>query len=121
MPASAMGCGLPSPSPKGLDFNGTTIANLCRRLLSGWADRDVIDKTELAGMFDFHFDIDSMEPPDDTSSEPGAPGPPRHANNNAAMFVSVMKALPRLGLKLTPAKGVGEYLVIDHVERPSGN
>jgi uncharacterized protein (TIGR03435 family) len=72
-------------------------------------------------MFDFHFDIDSMEPPDDTTSEPSAPGPPMHANNNAAIFASVMRALPKLGLKLTPAKGVGEYLVNDHVERPSGN
>jgi uncharacterized protein (TIGR03435 family) len=120
-PASAVGCGLPSPSPSGLDFNGTTIASLCRQLLSGWSDRDVIDKTGLAGMFDFHFDIDSMEPPDDATPEPGAPGLPRHANNNAAMFAAVVRELPKLGLKLMPAKGVGEYLVIDHVERPSGN
>jgi len=27
----------------------------------------------------------------------------------------------QLGLKLEPAKGPGEFLVIDSVERPSGN
>jgi uncharacterized protein (TIGR03435 family) len=27
----------------------------------------------------------------------------------------------QLGLKLVPAKGPAEFLVIDHVERPTGN
>ena len=53
-PGTIGGCGLLSPTASGIDFNGTTIANLCR-LLSGWVDRDVLDKTGFAGMFDFHF------------------------------------------------------------------
>ena len=106
IPASATGCGFPAVSPEGLDFNGTTIANLCR-LLSGWADRDIIDRTGLSGMFDFHFALHPPEPP-----EP---------DGNAAMFDAVAGALARAGLKLTPARAMGEFLVIDHIERPSGN
>ncbi len=97
-----LACGIPSPSAQALDFNGTTVANLCR-LLSGWADRDVVDRTSLAGMFDFHFDT------------PEAPG------DGSAMFTAAVQALGKLGLKVTPAKGSGQFLVIEHVERPSGN
>jgi uncharacterized protein (TIGR03435 family) len=118
LPASAMECGRPFPSPDGLDFNGTTIANLCR-LLSGWADRDVIDKTGLGGMFDFHFDILPTEPPDDGTLMQGAPGP--RPTDNPALFASMINGLAKLGLKLTPAKAQSEFLVIDHVERPTGN
>jgi len=117
---SPVACGVPSASTNGLDFNGTTIANLCR-LLSGWADRDVIDKTGIGGTFDFHFDIPLREPPDDGVSAQSAPVPPRPADNSAAMFTAAIQALGKLGLKLAPGKGLGQFLVIDHVERPSGN
>jgi len=103
LPASQMECGRPVPSPAGLDFNGTSITNLCQ-LLSGWADRDVIDKSGLTGMFDFHFDIE-VEPPAD----------------NAAMFLSTVNALAKMGVKVSAGKAANEFLVIDHVERPSGN
>jgi uncharacterized protein (TIGR03435 family) len=104
----------------GLDFNGTTVANLCR-LLSGWADRDVIDKTGLAGTFGFRFDIPPREPSEDGVSGQSAPGPLRPADDRAAMFTAAMQVLGKLGLKLAPAKGLGQFLVIDHVARPSGN
>jgi len=37
------------------------------------------------------------------------------------MFTAAMQMLGKLGLKFVPAKGFGQFLVIDHVERPSGN
>jgi hypothetical protein len=117
---SRVACGEPSASASGLDFNGTTIANLCR-LLSGWADRDVINKTGLAGMFDFHFDIPPRETSEDGVSGQSAPGAPRPADNSAAMFTAAMQVLGKLGLKIAPAKGLGQFLVIDHVERLAGN
>jgi uncharacterized protein (TIGR03435 family) len=101
-----------------VEFNGATIANLCR-LLSGWADRDVINKTGINGMFDFHFDIDSTGPTDDGTFQSAAPGP--RLADNSALFASVTRSLAKYGLKLTPAEGQGEFLVIDHVERPTGN
>jgi uncharacterized protein (TIGR03435 family) len=109
MPSGApIACGVPSPSASGLDFNGTTIAHLCS-LLSGWFDRDVIDKTGLAGMFDFHFDLPLSESPEDGVSA------------ESARVTAMMPALGKLGFKVAPAKELGQFLVIDHVERPSGN
>ena len=35
--------------------------------------------------------------------------------------LAAMQVLGKLGLKLAPAKRLGQFLVIDHVERPSGN
>jgi uncharacterized protein (TIGR03435 family) len=105
----------------GTDLNGTTIANLCRQL-SNVTDRDVIDKTGLAGMFDIHFDTHPEPAP--WLNDPAGPRPGTAAEIDSRaveQFAQYQKALPKLGLKLEPAKGSGEFLVIDHVERPSGN
>jgi uncharacterized protein (TIGR03435 family) len=70
-------------------------------------DRPVVDKTRIAEKFDFHlvYAPDGATPADDF-----APGP------------SIFTALEeQLGLKLEPAKGPQEFLVIDSVERPSEN
>ena len=40
-----------------------------------------------------------------------APAPPDY-------FAAFQDALRRAGLQLLPAKGPGEFLVIDHIERP---
>ena len=107
----------------GTDVNGTTIANLCR-LLSGLADRDVIDKTGIAGMFDIHFDTYPVAPPAgdiSAASDPAAPPRPPSDADQEQRFAQFRDTLPKLGLKLESAKGQGTFLVIDHVERPSGN
>jgi uncharacterized protein (TIGR03435 family) len=73
-------------------------------------DRPVIDKTSLAGPFDFHPEYAPVQTDPDGVAASGDSGP------------SVFTALQQqLGLKLTPGKGAGEFLVIDHVERPSEN
>ncbi|HEY1760017.1 MAG TPA: M56 family metallopeptidase [Bryobacteraceae bacterium] len=77
-------------------------------------DRLVIDKTGAAGNFDFHLEF----APDETTpglvpggAEPSDPTGP-------SIFTAVQE---QLGLKLEPAKGPGEFLVIDHIEKPSEN
>jgi uncharacterized protein (TIGR03435 family) len=69
-------------------------------------DRPVIDKTGLAGRFNFYLEYAPEEAPTD---DPGAAAP---------LFTALQQ---QLGLKLESGKGPGEYLVIDRVERPSGN
>lgn len=71
-------------------------------------DRPVIDKTGLTGLFDFHLEYGPGQAGTDTIASPA----------DSSIFTAVQQ---QLGLKLTPAKGPGEYLVIDHVERPSPN
>jgi uncharacterized protein (TIGR03435 family) len=64
-----------------------------------------VDQTGLSGRFDF---TPEWTPEPDSSAD--APG---------ATFVEALRE--QLGLKLTPAKGSIQMLVIDHVERPSEN
>lgn len=105
----------------GTAYPGNTIAQFCSNL-SGYFDRDVVDKTGIAGVFDIHVDAHRVDLPD-LSAGPPADGAPPHAPqwDQAATFKLFQAALPKIGLKLEAAKGAGVYLVIDHVERPSGN
>jgi bla regulator protein BlaR1 len=89
---------------------GVTIGQLAATLLNG-GGRPVQDKTGLSGKYDFTI---SMPVPDDTPSgtQQGGASDPQSLAFSAA---------EQLGLKLEPAKGEVETLVIDHVERPSEN
>jgi hypothetical protein len=71
----------------------------------GMMGRPVIDKTGLSGTYNFTLN----------SSWCGAP--PCGPDYASAMF----SALQELGLKLQPATGAIEIIVIDHAERPSEN
>ncbi len=122
-PAGMLRCGVfaPSKTNDGVYMYGTTLANFCVQL-SFVLDRDVIDKTGIAGVFDIHVD----PPPDASTEDPSAvPTPPRLAAARAGLIdplgSSIVAAVEKAGLRLEPAKGSGEFLVIDRVERPSGN
>jgi uncharacterized protein (TIGR03435 family) len=112
-------CGIfiPSSAGQAVDIFGVTIADLCR-IFSTMLDRNVVDQTAIAGTFDIHLPTAGLErgPSADT---PGAGDPAQRdpADSMAQWFVVAQK----LGLKLDPAKGPGEFLIIDRVERPSGN
>jgi len=76
--------------------------------------RPVLDKTELAGNFDFSLKFATERPgPDDTLN--GQPFPDSDA---PFLFEAIQE---QLGLKLEAGKGPVEVIVIDHIERPSGN
>jgi uncharacterized protein (TIGR03435 family) len=75
--------------------------------------RPVVDKTGLSGAYDFKLSFRPQLPPD-TSIEEQFP----ELLNLPSIFDAVKD---QLGLELTPQKGPVEFLVIDHVERPSEN
>jgi uncharacterized protein (TIGR03435 family) len=100
-----------------LDGKGVTMAvfatNLSRNYTSDLG-RNVIDRTGLQGTFDISVKW-SIDPP----TVPVGPGA---ATTQDLAGPSLFKALQdQLGLKLEPAKGPVEVLVIDHVEKPSAN
>ena len=69
--------------------------------VSNWAGRPVIDKTGLPGDYSFHLDFS------------------RHETEDRPSIFTALQG--QLGLKLEPDKAMLEYVVIDHIERPSSN
>ena len=87
-------------------YFGISIAQLARWVL-GDAGRPVEDKTGLAGK----YDVTIVRPLPEGAGTPEV----RPVELSAAEIAN------QLGLKLEPAKGQVETLVIDHVERPTPN
>ena len=85
-----------------------TIDDFIKYSLPG-LDRPVVNRTGITGRFDFHLEF--------------APDEPTGAGTTPAEFAgpSIFTALGQLGLKLELAKAPGDFLVIDHVEKPSAN
>jgi uncharacterized protein (TIGR03435 family) len=78
--------------------------------LAAQLGRPVLDKTGLTSL----YDLDLQWTPDDNELQ----SPPGSAPNGPAIFTAIQE---QLGLKLEPGKGPVEVIVIDHIERPSGN
>jgi uncharacterized protein (TIGR03435 family) len=82
-------------------------------LLPAFLDHPVVDRTALAGVYEMKLRVELNE----------------HAQlpqvgmvfNGFGYTPSVFAAVQELGLKLSPAKGPIEVLVIDHIERPAAN
>jgi uncharacterized protein (TIGR03435 family) len=107
-------CGAPKRGDPGLHLIGATMADLCKVLSTPEiSDRPTIDKTGLAGMYDIQL------PGPGELRGPGAGGTASDPSSDS--FDAIRAAVEKLGLKLERAKGPGEFLVIDHVERPSEN
>jgi uncharacterized protein (TIGR03435 family) len=70
-------------------------------------DQPVVDRTGLAGSFDFHLEY-APESPDGIASDP-----------LAVPFRTALQE--QLGLKLVAMRAPVRVLVIDRLERPSGN
>jgi uncharacterized protein (TIGR03435 family) len=77
----------------------------------GRMDRPVLNRTGLTGLFDIHLEF-----------APGATDPDGALGAFDPVGPSIFAALQQqLGLKLEPTKGPREFIVIDHVEKPSEN
>lgn len=99
-----------------VEARGISLDDFPKTFLSNRLDRPIINKTGLAGRFDFHLEF----VPDETLLR-GGPSPATLIDDLTAgpsIFTAVQE---QLGLKLESAKGPGEFLVIDHVEKPSAN
>ena len=111
-----------SATPEGLTWTGQAvpIESLVRQL-SAEVRRMVVDKTELTGNYDFtmRFTPERFGTPMASSDETGSPSaPPAFGPGGPSIFTAVQE---QLGLKLQSGKGPVEVIVIDHIERPSGN
>jgi uncharacterized protein (TIGR03435 family) len=108
-------------SPIGLRMNGRKLhmADLVRELAMTLG-RPVLDKTGFTGEFDLNLNYTDEAPMKSPSS--AAPDDPSGGRLPAEPNLSIVfAAMDQLGLKLEPAKGPVEVLVVDHAERPTAN
>ena len=99
-----------------LNFFGASMESLTQ-VLSSIAGRPVQDRTGLTGRYDFSVQI-GLPPPPPPGQQLAGPSVGAVDSTTSSIFTTVQE---QLGLKLEPAKGTVETLVIDHVERPSEN
>jgi uncharacterized protein (TIGR03435 family) len=88
-------------------------------MISGTAQRVVLDKTGLSGYYDFAL---TYTPSGDQLPQgpppPGAPPPPPIDPNGPSFFTAMQE---QLGLKLDSQRGPVEVVVIDSIEQPTEN
>jgi uncharacterized protein (TIGR03435 family) len=99
---------------------GLTMAQLCDQLtatLGNDIGKAVIDRTGLTESYDVHLELSpcAITP---TRRECQGQADPAVASDPSG---SISNALKKLGLTLELSKALREFLVIDHVERPSEN
>jgi uncharacterized protein (TIGR03435 family) len=103
-----------------VDISGATIADLCSQL-NLVMDREVIDRTGLAGRFDIHLEVTpaDLQPKFVAGRAADQPDQPTADEKDGP---SISLALQQqLGLKLETGRGPVPVLVVDHIERPTDN
>lgn len=102
-------------------FTGTAAPlQMLATVLSGQLGRPVIDKTGLAGKYDFELEW-SPDPGQNfgpAGFPPGAAAPPPTDPNGPTLFTALQE---QLGLRLESGKGPIEMILIDRIEKPSEN
>jgi uncharacterized protein (TIGR03435 family) len=83
------------------------MANVARSI-SGVVGRVVVDKTGLRGVWNVELEFAPDLTPNATSGAPLTDAP--------SLFAAVQE---QLGLRLQPARGAVEVLVIDHIDAPT--
>jgi uncharacterized protein (TIGR03435 family) len=111
-------CGRGNLTSDGLDLNAATMTDLGMFFMVT-LDRPVIDKTGIAGRFNFHLalptgDLGHGAHGLQALSDPASPAPAA----NPSFISAVETAVKKLGLNLEPTKAPGEFIVIDSVTKP---
>jgi uncharacterized protein (TIGR03435 family) len=96
------------------DSYGITMGELASRVLPIQAGRLVVDRTGLTGRFDIHLEFRRSG-----TARVNGEVPTDEPESAAPTIFAVLQQ--RLGLKLTPATVPIDVVVIDRIERPSGN
>jgi uncharacterized protein (TIGR03435 family) len=115
-----VGGGSSAPNTTTLYAFAVSMPTLAREL-KRWANQTVQDRTGLTGSYDFTLKFCNNQSPLGTSAAAadGQGVPPVSDPCGAPTLLTAIQQ--QLGLRLEPGKGPVEIIVIDHVERPSGN
>ena len=111
-----MQCGI-RIGPGNMAVGGSPMTQIATSLAM-FAGRIVVDKTGLAGNYDFTLAWTPDQMPGAGQRPPGAPEPPPIDPNGPSLFTAVQE---QLGLKLDSQRGPVAIIVIDRAERPTEN
>ncbi len=100
--------------PGQMAMSGTPMSQFAN-VLANFVGRPVLDRTQLAGAFDFRLSWTPDRVPQGPVP-PGAPALPPIDPNGPSLFAALQE---QLGLKLESTRAPLEVLVIDRVERPT--
>jgi uncharacterized protein (TIGR03435 family) len=95
-----------------IDFGGYPLSWFAKEF--SYDKRTLLDRTGLTGNWQFELTF----APDPQGSQPPGPDAPITDPNASSLPAALQE---QLGLKLEPAKGTIEVLVVEHVERPTEN
>jgi len=110
-----------------IEVRGVNMTQFAQRL-SGRVDRTVVDKTGIAGKFNFHLEfapdpsVRGQGVPAGRGADAGGeansanPAPPADPGTN--LFVALQE---QIGLKLSPDRGPVGFLIVDQVQKPTAN
>jgi uncharacterized protein (TIGR03435 family) len=107
VPGQPLPCGFIDGDATGIRAVGVPISALCSLVYSR-VHQNVIDRTGLSGLYNFHLGFD-------------APPPGLHEADDPDGFALARTELRKLGLELKSTTGDAEFIVIDHIERPTRN
>jgi len=100
-----------------LTVSNSTMQDFCNGMQGAVMDKPVVDHTGLTARYDFNL----KWTPDESQFEAmGGFKPPATEDPNAPPALSTAMQ-EQLGLKFEATKAPADVLVIDHVEKPSGN
>jgi uncharacterized protein (TIGR03435 family) len=103
-------------APGDFPVKNSTLTEFAQSLQAGILDRPVIDQTGLTGKFDFEL----KWTPD--ASQYGGRGAQLAPTDNPDAPPDIFTAMQQqLGLKLVSTNAMIDFVVIDHLEKPSGN
>lgn len=115
-----------SPSGRGFEIgdreliaNGVTMANLADMLFLHpdiRRGRLVVDETGIKGNFDFTLPWEASGLLQNSDRDPGAA--PQPDSSGQSIFTALQQ---QLGLRLEPKKSPMDCIVVEHIDRPTGN
>ncbi|HEY1305965.1 MAG TPA: TIGR03435 family protein [Vicinamibacterales bacterium] len=93
--------------------SGGQQLDVLARTLSGFLERQVVNRTGLTGLYDYDLEF---SPPRWLATAPAVGATPAAPIDDGPTIFDAMK---QLGLKLDSTRGPVEYLVIDSIEHPT--